>query len=132
MVAKTLEANVIVSASGLFATPNIPQFEGRETFEGQIVHPSRWPADLDLKGKRVATLGNGSTGVQMLGAIAREAEQVSVFQRTPQWIMPREKYGHAMEPEVAWLLKNFPGYLELVALHRDRSPVRHPRADAAR
>ena len=105
-----LDANVIVSASGLFATPNMPAFEGQETFRGQIVHPAAWPADMELEGKRVAIVGNGSTGVQMLGAVARQAEHVCVFQRTPQWISPRENYGAPLEPEVAWLVKNFPGY----------------------
>lgn len=105
-----IEANVVVSAAGLYANPLMPKFNGMESFEGQIVHPSRWPDDLDLAGKRVATIGNGSTGVQMLGAIAREAEHVFAFQRTPQWIMPRARYGQATEPEVAWLLRNLPGY----------------------
>lgn len=105
-----IEANAIVSAAGLYANPLLPAFEGIDDFEGRIVHPSRWPADLDLAGKRVATIGNGSTGVQMLGSIAREAAQVFAFQRTPQWIMPRAKYGKATEPEIAWLLRNLPGY----------------------
>jgi 4-hydroxyacetophenone monooxygenase len=108
--AKTLEVNAVVSCSGLFATPNIPPFEGREAFPGPIVHPSQWPHDLDLAGKRVAVLGNGSTGVQILASIARQAAQVYVLQRTPQWIMPRANYGKAVEPELNWLLKNFPGY----------------------
>jgi 4-hydroxyacetophenone monooxygenase len=107
---ETIEANIVISAAGLFANPKIPQFEGRDSFEGKIIHPSAWPEDLDLVGKRVAVIGNGSTGVQMLGTIARAASQVHVFQRTPQWISPREKYGKPLEPEVVWLLENLPGY----------------------
>ncbi len=107
---ETIQANVIITASGLFANPKIPQFEGRDSFEGRIVHPSAWPQELDLEGKRVAIIGNGSTGVQILGTIARTAKQVHVFQRTPQWISPREKYGKPLEPEITWLLENFPGY----------------------
>jgi 4-hydroxyacetophenone monooxygenase len=75
-----------------------------------MVHPSRWPADFDYTGKRIAIVGNGSTGVQMLAPIAEAADQVFVFQRTPQWISPRPKYGEPVEPEVRWLLDNFPGY----------------------
>lgn len=107
---ETFEVNAIVNAVGTFANPKIPNFEGREDFEGQILHPARWPADFDATGKRVAVVGNGSTGVQLLAPIAEDAEQVFVFQRTPQWISPRDKYGKHVEPEVRWLLENFPGY----------------------
>jgi 4-hydroxyacetophenone monooxygenase len=107
---ETIEANVIVNAVGTFANPRFPQFEGIETFDGEILHPARWPSGFDATGKRVAVIGNGSTGVQLLAPIAADAEQVFVFQRTPQWISPRDKYGKAVEPEVLWLIDNFPGY----------------------
>jgi 4-hydroxyacetophenone monooxygenase len=106
----TFESTVVVTAVGTFANPNFPNFEGQDSFEGQIVHPARWPDDLDVTGKRVAVVGNGSTGVQLVSPVAARAEQVFVFQRTPQWIAPREKYGAAVEPEIRWLLDNFPGY----------------------
>src|SRR4051812_2538324 len=107
---ETIEANAIVNAVGTFTNPRIPHFEGEESFEGRFIHPSRWPEDVDLTGKRVAVVGNGSTGVQLLAPVAEDAEQVFVFQRTPQWISPRDKYGQPVEPEVRWLLDNFPGY----------------------
>jgi 4-hydroxyacetophenone monooxygenase len=106
----TLEANVVINAVGTFTNPRLPRFEGQENFRGTMVHPSRWPASLDVTGKKVAVVGNGSTGVQLLAPIAQQAESVRVFQRTPQWISPRAKYGAPVEPEVAWLLDNFPGY----------------------
>jgi 4-hydroxyacetophenone monooxygenase len=107
---ETFEANAIVHGVGTFTNPRFPRFEDQDSFEGDILHPARWPADLDLTGKRVAIVGNGSTGVQLLAPIAEEAEQVFVFQRTEQWISPRDKYGKPVEPEVRWLLDNFPGY----------------------
>jgi 4-hydroxyacetophenone monooxygenase len=107
---ETYEANIMVNAVGAFTNPNYPHFEGEESFEGPMLHPARWPADFDPSGKRIAVVGNGSTGVQLLAPIAREADQVYVFQRTPQWISPRPKYGDPVEPEVRWLLDNFPGY----------------------
>ncbi|MCB2062046.1 MAG: NAD(P)/FAD-dependent oxidoreductase [Novosphingobium sp.] len=105
-----METSVLITATGLFANPKIVDFPGRDDFGGEIVHPARWPADLSLEGKRVAVIGNGSTGIQMVGAIAEQAAHTSVFQRTPQWIAPRDKYGQPMEPEVHWLMDNFPGY----------------------
>jgi len=104
------EANAIVSAAGLFSTPKLPEVPGLEDFEGTVIHPTEWPEDLDLAGKRVAVVGNGSTGVQLLAPVAREAAHVSVFQRTPQWISPRENYGRVVEPEVQWLYDKVPGY----------------------
>jgi 4-hydroxyacetophenone monooxygenase len=104
------EANAIVSAAGLFSTPKTPDLPGLEEFEGTILHPTRWPSGLDLAGKRVAVIGNGSTGVQLLAPVAEEALRVHVFQRTAQWIAPRPHYGEAVEPEVRWLLDHVPGY----------------------
>jgi 4-hydroxyacetophenone monooxygenase len=107
-----IEANYLINALGTFNNPLFPNFDGIDSFKGRIVHPARWPEDLDLTGKRVAVIGNGSTGVQMVWTIATErgAKSVSVFQRTPQWISPRDKYGAPVEPEIRWLLDNFPGY----------------------
>ncbi len=104
------EANVVVSASGLFANPKIPDFPGADRFEGVFIHPSRWPDGLSLEGKRVGVIGNGSTGVQLLSPVAAEAGHVTVFQRTPQWISPRDHYGDPIEPEVRWVIDTIPGY----------------------
>jgi 4-hydroxyacetophenone monooxygenase len=107
---ESMEANFVINGVGTFANPKFPSFEGQDLFEGEVVHPSRWPEGADFTDQRVAVIGNGSTGVQLLAPIAAQAEHVDVFQRTPQWISPRDKYGQAMEPEVRWLLDNFPGY----------------------
>ncbi len=107
---QTVDANYIVNGVGTFANPKFPSFPGLESFRGQVVHPSRWPADFDATGKRVAVIGNGSTGVQLLEQVANQAAHTTVFQRTPQWISPRDKYGQAMDPEITWLIENFPGY----------------------
>ena len=106
----TYDANYVVNGVGTFANPKFPSFDGLDSFSGQVVHPARWPADFDATGKRVAVIGNGSTGVQLLEQVANQAAHVSVFQRTPQWISPRDKYGAPMDPEVTWLCDNFPGF----------------------
>ena len=107
---ETIEANVVINAVGAFANQRTPNFEGFEDFPGRVIHPSQWPEDYDYAGDRIAVIGNGSTGVQLLSPIAEEAEEVYVFQRSKQWISPRPKYGQPIEPEVRWLLDNFPGY----------------------
>ncbi|MEM7413094.1 MAG: NAD(P)/FAD-dependent oxidoreductase [Myxococcota bacterium] len=103
-------ANVVVSAAGLFSKPKRLDIEGIDAYEGGLVHPTRWTNDIDVRGKRVAVIGNGSSGVQLLARVANEAAQVHVFQRTPQWIAPRPNYGRPIEPEVRWLLDHVPGY----------------------
>jgi len=104
------EVNAIVSAAGLFANPKNPDLPGAEDFKGLIIHPTQWPTDLDLRGKNVAILGNGSTGVQLLAPVAEIADRIYMYQRTPQWISPRDKYGKEVESEIHWLTSNMPGY----------------------
>ena len=99
-----------MSAAGLFANPKNPDIPGSDDFKGLIIHPTQWPTDLDLRGKKVAILGNGSTGVQLLAPVAEKAEKIYMYQRTPQWISPRDKYGKEVEPEIHWLTSNMPGY----------------------
>jgi 4-hydroxyacetophenone monooxygenase len=105
------DANAVVSAVGVFANPKFVDFPGAQDFGGTIVHPTQWGnGGYDAKGKTVAVIGNGSTGVQLVAPIAREAKQVYVYQRTAQWISPRPKYGQPIEPELRWILDTMPAY----------------------
>ena len=105
-----LEANVVVAASGVFATPRDLSVEGVSDFTGRIVHTARWSEDVEYAGKKVAVIGNGSTGVQLLSKIAEKAESVTVYQRTPQWISPRTNYGVPISDELQWLIQKMPFY----------------------
>ncbi|NLU64183.1 NAD(P)/FAD-dependent oxidoreductase [Rhodococcus sp. HNM0563] len=106
----TVVANVVVAASGLFATPRELPIEGVAGYSGQIVHTTEWNDSVEYAGKNVAIIGNGSTGVQLLSKVASEAASVSVYQRTPQWISPRAKYGEAISEELQWLFQTMPFY----------------------
>jgi cation diffusion facilitator CzcD-associated flavoprotein CzcO len=86
---EVLTPRVVIAGIGALHNPNIPKFKGEETFTGEIVHSARWNPDLDLTGKRVAVVGAGSSAVQIVPAIADEAEHVHVVQRTPQWVLPK-------------------------------------------
>ena len=103
-------ANVVISAAGLFTRPTMPSLPGADDFEGEILHPTEWSPERSAAGLRVAVVGNGSTGVQLLAPVAEAADQVHVFQRTPQWISPRPNYGRPIEPEIQWLFDHLPGY----------------------
>ncbi|MGW0172374.1 flavin-containing monooxygenase [Rhodococcus sp. NPDC003322] len=105
-----VQANVVVAASGVFATPRDLPVEGVPGFTGQIVHTTAWSEDVEYAGKKVAIIGNGSTGVQLLSKVAEKAESVAVYQRTPQWISPRVNYGMPIADELQWLIQKMPFY----------------------
>lgn len=107
---ETVHANVVVSAAGLFAAPRLPDIKGVDSFAGKAFHTAEWDHDFDYSGKRVAVIGNGSTGVQLLSHVAERASHVSVFQRTPQWIMGMENYRAKVDAETRWLFDTLPYY----------------------
>ena len=106
----TLRSNVLISGAGLFNTPNLPDIPGIESFEGRIFHTTAWDHGYDYGGKKVGLIGTGSTGSQLLPALAKTATHVDVYQRTPNWVMPIHGYHSKVTSEKQWLLRNFPGY----------------------
>ena len=84
----TYRARFLVTALGLLSATNTPDLHGIEHFEGRIVHTGAWPEELDLNGKRVGVIGNGSTGNQVISATAPIAAHLTSFQRTPQYSVP--------------------------------------------
>ena len=87
---KTLTCGFLYSCSGYYDydTPYAPHFEGLDEFDGQVVHPQFWPVDLDYAGKKVVVIGSGATAVTLIPSMARNAEHVTMLQRTPTWISP--------------------------------------------
>ena len=83
------EADVLVSAIGTFATPSVPDIEGLGSFAGPCFHSARWEHEHDLAGQRVAVIGTGASAAQIVPELAKVATAVHVYQRTPQWILPR-------------------------------------------
>jgi len=88
--AATVTADVVVCAVGLFGSPKLPDIAGLTDFGGAIMHTARWDHAVDLAGKRVAVLGTGASGVQAVPELATIAERVTVFQRTPPWMVPKD------------------------------------------
>jgi cyclohexanone monooxygenase len=82
-------ARFVVAATGCLSSANVPDIPGRDTFEGRTFHTGHWPADgADLRGQRVAVIGTGSSGVQAIPLIARDAAHLTVFQRTATYAVP--------------------------------------------
>jgi cyclohexanone monooxygenase len=103
---ETVTCRYLVNALGLLAKSNIPDIPGRESFAGRMVHTNAWPADLDISGKRVGVIGTGSTGTQFIVAAARTAGRLTVFQRSPQYVVPSGN-GPVDQAEVDRTKENF-------------------------
>jgi 4-hydroxyacetophenone monooxygenase len=105
-----LFASILISAVGGFNTPRVPDVEGLSTFTGTWFHSARWPEDLDLRGKRVAVVGNGASAMQIVPAIVDEVAHLTVFQRSPQWVAPFDKFRVPVPDPVRYLLGEVPLY----------------------
>ncbi len=105
---RTLRSNAVVTAVGFLNRPRIPEIEGMADFRGRSWHTSRWPEDADVAGRRVAVIGTGCTGYQLIPELARSTEHVVAFQRTPQWLFGVPGYLSPFPEEVSWLDRNLP------------------------
>jgi cation diffusion facilitator CzcD-associated flavoprotein CzcO len=94
---RTVVADVVVSAVGLFGAAWCPDIPGLTDFTGHLMHTSEWDATVDLTGKRVAVVGTGASGVQVVPELAATAAQLTVFQRTPPWMVPKEDRPYTVE-----------------------------------
>ncbi|OYN79261.1 flavin-containing monooxygenase [Mycolicibacterium sphagni] len=90
-------ADVVVSAVGLFGEPKLPDIDGLSDFGGSIMHTSRWDPRADLSGCRVAVIGTGASAVQIVPELAKVATEVTVFQRTPPWMVPKDDRAFSAE-----------------------------------
>jgi cation diffusion facilitator CzcD-associated flavoprotein CzcO len=84
----SLTARVLIAGAGGICEPSIPDLPGLESFEGAVFHTARWDHDHDLAGRSVAVVGTGASAIQVVPNIQPLAGKLSVFQRTPPWIMP--------------------------------------------
>jgi cyclohexanone monooxygenase len=85
---ETFTAKYLVTALGLLSAINLPNLKGRDLFEGELYHSGAWPETHDFTGKRVGVIGTGSTGIQLITALAPQVEHLTVFQRSPQYSVP--------------------------------------------
>jgi 4-hydroxyacetophenone monooxygenase len=113
---RVLRATVVISCVGFLSRPSIPVFKGAGSFSGRIFHTARWPSDFDPAGKRVATIGSGCSGYQMVPELAKVASQTFLFQRTPSWVFDTEGYLSRYPPQAAWLDAKFPFYSNFARL----------------
>ncbi|MFF1397306.1 flavin-containing monooxygenase [Streptomyces sp. NPDC058287] len=102
----TLTADIVISATGPLSDPKMPDIKGLDAFPGKVFHSARWDHDYDLRGKRVAVIGTGASAIQIVPAIQRDVAQLTLFQRTPPWVMPRAD--RAITGAERWLHRQLP------------------------
>ena len=108
--AQQIVASVVISAVGALNNPLIPGIPGLETFPGQAFHTAQWPGDLDVRGKRVAVVGNGASAMQVVPAIAGQVERLAIFARSRQWAAPFPQFQKEVPGPIRALLRNVPLY----------------------
>ncbi|MFJ7948097.1 flavin-containing monooxygenase [Streptomyces sp. NPDC096354] len=102
----TIVADVVVSATGPLSDPKMPDIPGLADFPGKVFHSARWDHDYDLTGKRVAVIGTGASAIQIVPAIQPKAGKLTLFQRTPPWVMPR--MDRSISGAERWLHRTLP------------------------
>lgn len=89
---EVLTARAVVSAVGGLVNPAYPDIPGLASFKGEVFHTARWNHGFDLRGKRVAVIGTGASAVQVIPSIQPEVASLTVFQRTPAWVIPKPDF----------------------------------------
>ncbi|SNY78193.1 Predicted flavoprotein CzcO associated with the cation diffusion facilitator CzcD [Nocardia amikacinitolerans] len=105
-------ADVVVSAAGVLAEPNLPDIKGIHSFEGEIFHSAQWDHDAELSGKRVAVIGTGASAVQIVPSIAPQVARLDVYQRSAAWVFPHLTRRY-LAPE-RFAFKHVPGLQRLL------------------
>jgi cation diffusion facilitator CzcD-associated flavoprotein CzcO len=94
--------DVVIAATGVLHHPRYPDIDGLDDFEGDAFHTARWDHDVELDGKRIGVIGTGSTAVQITSALAGRAGHYSLFQRTPQWVLPQDNPAYTDDEKAAY------------------------------
>jgi cation diffusion facilitator CzcD-associated flavoprotein CzcO len=87
----TYAARTMISGSGGLSEPQMPDIDGIDSFAGEVFHSARWNHDVDLTGKRIAVIGTGASAIQLVPELQKIAGRVDVYQRTPNWVIPRNE-----------------------------------------
>jgi cation diffusion facilitator CzcD-associated flavoprotein CzcO len=91
----SLSAEVLVAAAGGLVEPKYPDLPGLADFQGACFHSARWDHDHDLRGERVGVIGTGASSAQFIPEVQKQAARLTVFQRTPGWVLPRLDHPHS-------------------------------------
>ncbi len=105
-----LNAFIMVTAIGFFNKPSSQVLPGEESYQGAIFHSARWPQDLDVSDKRVAVIGTGASSMQIVPSIAPLVKNLTVYQRSAQWVRRIDHFHDKLGDAQQFLLDEFPVY----------------------
>jgi cation diffusion facilitator CzcD-associated flavoprotein CzcO len=86
---ETLSTRYLITATGFLSQPRTPDIPGITSFAGKVIHTTAWDDSYDLDGRRIAIIGTGATAVQLIPELAKKAADLTVYQRTPIWVVPK-------------------------------------------
>lgn len=109
-VASAIRVQAVVSAVGQLNRPNYPVIPGNDRFVGESFHTARWNHSVDLKGRRVAVIGTGASGYQVIPSIVDDVAELHVFQRHAPWALPAPFYHADVTSGMQWLFGHIPYY----------------------
>lgn len=105
-----VRSSVVLSAVGQLNRPSIPELPGRDRFQGRAFHSAEWDHDAELDGRRIAVIGTGASGLQVVPALAERAGRLVVFQRQPAWLISTPELRRPIEEPHRWLFRHLPTY----------------------
>jgi 4-hydroxyacetophenone monooxygenase len=105
-----MQADAVISATGQLNRPKLPDVPGHDSFAGPAFHTARWRHDVDLTDRRVAVIGTGASAYQVVPSIVDRVRSLTVFQRTPPWMLPTPDYHEQIPPAERRLLRELPTY----------------------
>ncbi len=115
---KEVKGDVLIGALGQLNRPNWPAIPGKDRFDGDVLHSAAWDHLVDLTGKRVGVIGSAASAVQIIPEIAKQASHLTVFQRSPNWVIPRRDVPMSQE-EGMLLMTNPELAMKLGAMQRE-------------
>jgi len=123
-----VSAQYLILATGLLSATNFPPIPGIDSFSGDIYHTGKWPqSPVDFTGKRVAVIGTGSSGCQAIPLIAEQAEQVTVFQRTANYLIPAHNWLPQLRVPLSKTTRNSGRTTRLTLSPSSSKPLINPR-----
>ncbi|BBY77136.1 pyridine nucleotide-disulfide oxidoreductase [Mycolicibacterium parafortuitum] len=114
---ETLRTQFLILATGYLCQPKKPDIPGIEDFAGTVLHAQDWDYNYSLKGRNAAIIGTGSTGVQLIPKLAEDVSELTVYQRTPIWVMP--KLDFPFGPAAQRLFAKFPATQQFLRMSSD-------------